>query len=208
MRTCDKCGGEIEFRYMGGFPTPIHINGGCSGYRSGAHRLSGPGAFRTVESYVNPNAICPECRKTVFFYQSPYGGRVFFDDLGWPWPKHSCTDNPAAQTGEVGNYRASTSLGSVALRDSEGMSLDVYDIDEMLQDGRGWIMKFRRIRRGPTFRVSMSNKQMRDAKLKEADFREAPSFVVAPTIPGRPTRRVQFICARLKRIVTLELAKV
>jgi hypothetical protein len=35
----------------------------------------------------------------VFFYQSPYGGRVFFDELGPPWPKHPCTDNssiPAA----------------------------------------------------------------------------------------------------------------
>jgi hypothetical protein len=29
----------------------------------------------------------------VFFYQSPTGGRVFFDELGPPWPKHPCTDN-------------------------------------------------------------------------------------------------------------------
>jgi hypothetical protein len=29
----------------------------------------------------------------VFFYQSSDGGRVFFDDLGPPWPKHPCTDN-------------------------------------------------------------------------------------------------------------------
>jgi hypothetical protein len=30
----------------------------------------------------------------VFFYRSPYDGRVFFDALGPPWPKHPCTDNP------------------------------------------------------------------------------------------------------------------
>lgn len=47
----------------------------------------------TVESYVNPNAHCPVCGRSVFFYRSPYNGRVFFDDLGWPWPKHGCTDN-------------------------------------------------------------------------------------------------------------------
>jgi hypothetical protein len=47
----------------------------------------------TVESYVNPNARCPVCRQPVYFYRSPYNGRVFFDDLGWPWPKHKCTDN-------------------------------------------------------------------------------------------------------------------
>ena len=47
----------------------------------------------TVESYVNPNARCPVCQCPVYFYRSPYDGRVFFDELGWPWPKHHCTDN-------------------------------------------------------------------------------------------------------------------
>lgn len=45
------------------------------------------------DSYLNPNAFCPVCGASVYFYQSPYGGRVFFDDLGPPWPKHPCTDN-------------------------------------------------------------------------------------------------------------------
>ena len=44
-------------------------------------------------SYVTPNATCPVCGVPVFFYQSQHGGRVFFDDLGPPWPKHPCTDN-------------------------------------------------------------------------------------------------------------------
>jgi hypothetical protein len=47
----------------------------------------------TVESYVNPNAHCPVCGAAVYFYRSPYDGRVFFDELGWPWPKHPCIDN-------------------------------------------------------------------------------------------------------------------
>ncbi|RMN23991.1 hypothetical protein ALQ62_00647 [Pseudomonas coronafaciens pv. zizaniae] len=46
----------------------------------------------TYHSYVNPNASCPVCGTAVFFYQSPSGGRVFFDDLGPPWSKHPCTD--------------------------------------------------------------------------------------------------------------------
>lgn len=49
------------------------------------HRIS-------YESFVNPNAKCPVCKAPVFFYQSPYGGRVFFDKLGHPWLKHPCTD--------------------------------------------------------------------------------------------------------------------
>lgn len=48
------------------------------------------------DSYVNPNARCPVCGASVFFYQSPAGGRVFFDELGPPWPKHPCTDNGSA----------------------------------------------------------------------------------------------------------------
>lgn len=46
----------------------------------------------SCDSYVDPNAICPVCGAEVFFYQSPHGGRVFFDHLEPPWPKHPCTD--------------------------------------------------------------------------------------------------------------------
>lgn len=46
-------------------------------------------------SHTTPNAKCPVCGALVFFYKSPEGGAVFFDDLGPPWPKHPCTDyNP------------------------------------------------------------------------------------------------------------------
>ena len=45
------------------------------------------------ESFVIPNALCPVCGERVFFYQSEDGGRVFFDHLGPPWPKHPCTDS-------------------------------------------------------------------------------------------------------------------
>jgi hypothetical protein len=62
--------------------------------------------FETFESFTNPNASCPECGERVFFYQSPYGGRVYFDELGPPWPKHPCTDQ---------SYRHASATGS-ALR--------------------------------------------------------------------------------------------
>jgi hypothetical protein len=50
-------------------------------------------SFHFYESFTDPNAKCPVCGAPVFFYQSPFGGRVFFDELGPPWPKHPCTDN-------------------------------------------------------------------------------------------------------------------
>lgn len=54
--------------------------------KNGARSISG--------CYVNPNARCPECGVAVFFYANEFGSKVYFDDLGPPWPKHPCTDNP------------------------------------------------------------------------------------------------------------------
>lgn len=48
-----------------------------------------------MSSLTVPNAKCPVCGDQVFFYWNDKGSRVFFDDLGPPWPKHPCTDNPA-----------------------------------------------------------------------------------------------------------------
>ena len=49
----------------------------------------------TPHSYTTPIA-CPICGDAVFLYQSEHGGRVFFDELGPPWPKHPCTDGARA----------------------------------------------------------------------------------------------------------------
>ena len=107
MAFCYHCGEEIEFINNGSGPIPIHPSGSCSGRAVGYGGGAGYSTFRstsdcevfefpfiTYPSYINPNARCPVCGASVYFYQSPYGGRVFFDELGPPWPKHPCTDNP------------------------------------------------------------------------------------------------------------------
>lgn len=33
---------------------------------------------------------CPGCQRKVFYYTCEHGSRVFFDELGPPWPKHDC----------------------------------------------------------------------------------------------------------------------
>ena len=48
---------------------------------------------RALHSLTVPNAKCPVCGMSVFFYQNSFSSQVFFDDLGPPWPKHPCTDN-------------------------------------------------------------------------------------------------------------------
>jgi hypothetical protein len=111
MAFCYHCGEEIEFINNGFGPIPIHPSGSCSGRAGGYGGGGGYSTFRsttdgevfefpfiTYPSYVNPNAHCPVCGASVYFYQSPYGGRVFFDELGPPWPKHPCTDNPVVRS--------------------------------------------------------------------------------------------------------------
>lgn len=49
-------------------------------------------ASSSTARFINPNAECPVCGDRVFFYQNRFGSRVFFDELGPPWPKHPCTD--------------------------------------------------------------------------------------------------------------------
>jgi len=42
--------------------------------------------------FLRPNATCPVCSARVWFYCNSYGSRVYFDEPGWPWPKHGCTN--------------------------------------------------------------------------------------------------------------------
>jgi hypothetical protein len=41
-------------------------------------------------SSTQPNYLCKCCGAKVFFFQSSSGGKVLFDSLGQPWPKHDC----------------------------------------------------------------------------------------------------------------------
>lgn len=57
---------------------------------------------------VRPNAVCPACGAQVNFYSNEHGSRVYFDEVGPPWPRHPCTDN----------YRPDTSSGPSSSRRS------------------------------------------------------------------------------------------
>lgn len=49
--------------------------------------------WQKERSHTSPNAACPMCGESVFFYRSPDGGSVYFESLGPPWPKHPCMDS-------------------------------------------------------------------------------------------------------------------
>lgn len=99
MTTCYKCGLPIEFVTVDGVRRPLHS---CRsnenydnfyGYGGVSYSLPGYSSYYSkYSSYTNPNAKCPVCNASVYYYESEHGGKVFFDELGPPWPKHPCTD--------------------------------------------------------------------------------------------------------------------
>lgn len=109
-----------------------------------AHHTDG-----SVPSFTVPNARCPVCGALVFFYQNSAGSRVFFDDIGPPWPKHPCTDLPDFR-GSVSHPAAATAaprstatasqndhddLFSILVRPEELTADDASDISALTQDG-------------------------------------------------------------------------
>jgi hypothetical protein len=187
---------------MDGRPTPIHVGGiKCPGYRSG----SSPAAakpFQTIVSYVNPNARCPVCGDRVYFYQSPNGGRVFFNDLGWPWKKHPCTDNPKSQTGAV--KRIATVSGNTAFRNRDGEALDLYELWSLTEKDNIVNMRFSRIGENRSFQASVSIGELRGWDVTVRDLRHAPSFAVRTK--GN-YRIIEFISGRKKMIDRIVVRK-
>ena len=193
MPICDRCGEEIEFRYMDGRSTPIHVNGGwCEGAKAVVPRRN-QRPFSSPESYTNPNALCPVCGVKVFFYQNIHGSRVFFDDLGWPWPKHGCTDNPAAQSGHINQPK-----GEKGRQAGKTCSFAVYVLEQLSEDTGALSLKFRDIRNPlfvRTLRIPLSELHSQGWDLD--DLREAPSLVLK-TYSNATT--VEFISVRKHRI--------
>jgi hypothetical protein len=65
--------------------------------------------WQNADSHTHPNARCQHCGQQVFFYRSPVGGSVFFDELGSPWPKHECAGTPRSMSANVRTLQTSGS---------------------------------------------------------------------------------------------------
>lgn len=82
---------------------------------------------RVTACFVNPNATCPVCGERVFYYQNETSSRVFFDELGPPWPKHPCTDTrlisgPVAgtQSGQTFGIRNQPAIAEIMTWQEDG----------------------------------------------------------------------------------------
>lgn len=86
---------------------------------------------RVAGCFVSPNATCPVCGDRIYYYQNEHGSRVFFDELGPPWPKHPCTDRrlsdaPLAgtQLGTTFDIRSQSDVVEI-FRQQEKLGIDV-----------------------------------------------------------------------------------
>lgn len=66
-----------------------------------------PAIPKLASGYTVPNCSCPYCSSPVFFYESPSGGRVFFDELGPPWPKHFCLSDSTGSIPKIRRHQIS-----------------------------------------------------------------------------------------------------
>jgi hypothetical protein len=71
--------------------SPGHVSSVLAQFKRMFYGIQEGPAYANEDSYLDPNAICPVCGAAVFFYRSQHNGRVFFDSMGPPWPKHPCT---------------------------------------------------------------------------------------------------------------------
>ena len=157
--------------------------------------------FKTSKSYVNPNALCPVCRATVFYYQSPLGGRVFFNDLGWPWPKHECTDHPQAQN----NSLIILSSKSIApFRNRAGEKLRVYQFLDLTENDEEILLRLFFYNKLCPIRLLISRIDLHRLLLMPYDLRSCPSFIVRTY---QDHRIIEFIVGRMQEIISLKVPR-
>ena len=96
MPICNYCGGNIEFRYIGGRPIPVHPSGGCQSRYTSPISLSSPVTIPKVSNTPKASVartyktICRWCGDEVYYHTNGYGDSVLFDSLGSPWEVHGC----------------------------------------------------------------------------------------------------------------------
>lgn len=207
MEICRYCGEPIELRYVGGVVTPIHLNGNWCSSLSGAKDDSRAALYRSYgeyDSYLDPNARCPVCKKPVFFYRSPHGGRVFFDDVGWPWPKHPCTDNWHGSEKAIGG---SPGISRTSFRSVNDDHLCVYlfvKIVDVNSERSRILLKNSRLSKSEPKQLTIELKvsELKAAGIKVADIVEAPSIIIPKRLVNSlGDVQISFICNRLTRIV-------
>lgn len=202
MSICDSCGEEIEFRYIDGTLRPIHINGPWCSASDRLSKIDFKKPFQSREAYTSPNAKCPVCGKHVFFYESPNGGRVFFDDLGWPWPKHPCTDSINSQNSQISTFHPSRGKPFFDRRRNVLIINEIIRISDKEEYISIHLKNIYHPFKDEYLRID--KKLLYKSDLIISDFSDAPSFILSDY---GESWMVEFISARKSKIIRMKLSK-
>ena len=118
--------------------------------------------------WLTPNAQCPVCGAAVYFWSNAAGSRVYFDEMGPPWPKHPCTDarqvTTSAWSGPRSPYASRATSGIKAhagefRRQFSVPPAQAYNLEQVEWNGHVWLLHCRRggwLRRRAVFAVRWS----------------------------------------------------
>jgi hypothetical protein len=109
-----------------------------------------PNIYKEESGFTTPNASCPICDANVYFYHHPNGARVFFDELGPPWPLHPCTDNGSQPTKKGNKPKSWQKSGWNPLF-----------IDKYVELVNGSTIRVQASNQGGTFRFEVEKKQLK-----------------------------------------------
>ena len=81
---------------------------------------------------------CPSCKAPVFFFQCDCGSKVFFDELGDPWPQHDCeiswANNLDRTVDSSGGITVTISEGITVRRPAATFSVDSSVVSKVMQN--------------------------------------------------------------------------
>jgi hypothetical protein len=104
--------------------------------------------------WLKPNAYCPVCSAAVYFWSNATGSRVYFDEMGPPWPKHPCTDARAItgafsfQPRSPYASRATSGIKAHAgefRRQFAVSPAQAYELEDVVWNGDVWVLHCRRV---------------------------------------------------------------
>lgn len=113
--------------------------------------------YGTSKAFTIPNATCPKCGASVYYYEHPNGARVFFDSLGPPWPKHPCTTTMTIPQSKNNKEQTSGNAGWKPLLIRDIASSDTHEGYTVQADAMGT---------SDTFEVDIKPALMKQKKFK------------------------------------------
>lgn len=110
MKFCRICGGEVKSAYFNGCWSQLPHT--CTLPKTSPREIAEQRPEAEIrESFCRPT-VCRRCGASVYFVEHN-GGKVVFDQLGWPWPKHPCFDSESFQSSKFSNLDKSFRIGIV-----------------------------------------------------------------------------------------------